>query len=112
MKFSVTKKDFEVTWFSGKGSGGSHRNKHQNCCRLKHKDTGIITTGQSHRERLQNQKEALSNMASNKFFLAYCDRRLRELESGQTIEEWLDEQMKEENLLIQCADENGKWKKI
>ena len=49
--FSVTKKDFEITYFSGKGAGGQHRNKHQNCVRLKHKDTGIITTGQDQRSK-------------------------------------------------------------
>ena len=29
--FSVTKKDFSITWFSGTGAGGQYRNKHQNC---------------------------------------------------------------------------------
>ena len=108
-KFSVTKKDFEVTWFSGTGSGGQHRNKHQNCCRLKHIATGVITTGQSYRERPANQKEALTNMANNAFFKAYCNQKLLELEGAQTAEEWVDEQMKEQHLLIQVKDENGKW---
>jgi protein subunit release factor A len=38
--FSVTKKDFNVDYFSGKGAGGQYRNKHQNCVRLKHIESG------------------------------------------------------------------------
>ena len=40
--FSLTKNDFIVTYYSGTGAGGQHRNKHQNCVRIKHKETGII----------------------------------------------------------------------
>lgn len=58
----LTKKDFRLDWFSGTGAGGQYRNKHQNCCRLVHIETGIITTGQSHRERPANQKEAFEKM--------------------------------------------------
>ena len=111
-KFSVTKKDFEITWFSGTGGGGQHRNRHANCCRLKHKDTGIITTGQSYKERRHNQKEALHNMAKNRFFLAFCEQKLRELEGAQSPEEWVEEQLKEENLLVEGKDEKGKWVRI
>lgn len=109
MKFSVTKKDFEITWFSGTGGGGQHRNKHQNCCRLKHKDTGIIKTGQAHRERPRNQSDALNAMANDPRFLAFCEQRLRELETGMTLEEEVDREMSPENLLIQVKDENGEW---
>ncbi len=107
--FSVTKKDFEITWFSGTGSGGQHRNKHQNCCRLKHKATGIIKTGQAHRERLKNQKDALHSMADDKYFRAWCVQRLAEMEGGPTIEEWIEEQMQPKNLIVQVRDDNGKW---
>ena len=52
--------DFRIEWFSGTGSGGQHRNKHQNCCRLVHKATGRLWTGQTSRDRLSNQREALA----------------------------------------------------
>ncbi len=60
--FSITKKDFEISYFSGKGSGGQHRNKHQNCVRMKHKESGIISVGQNHKNRQANLKEALRNL--------------------------------------------------
>ncbi len=58
----VTKKDFKITWFSGTGAGGQHRNKHQNCCRIKHIPTGIITTGQKSRSRITNKRDAFNVM--------------------------------------------------
>lgn len=68
-----TKNDFEITWFSGSGAGGQHRNKHQNCVRLKDKETGIMTVGQNHKERSLNMKDALTEMA-NRLFTFYEDK--------------------------------------
>jgi peptide chain release factor 1 len=62
--FSASKKDFKVEWFSGTGSGGQHRNKHQNCCRITHLPTNITVTGQQYRERQANLKSAFSRLAS------------------------------------------------
>lgn len=59
----LTKKDFRLEWFSGTGAGGQYRNKHQNCCRITHIATGLRCTGQSHRERPANQREAFSKLA-------------------------------------------------
>lgn len=53
-------KDFDVQWFSGTGKGGQHRNKHQNCCRVTHKATGITANGTSSRSRGANLKAALA----------------------------------------------------
>lgn len=61
---SFTKKDFKIEWFSGTGAGGQHRNKHQNCCRITHLETGITTTGQNSRERPTNQKEAFTKLVA------------------------------------------------
>lgn len=100
-EFNVTKKDLTVTWFSGSGGGGQYRNKHRNCCRIKHNETGIISTGQSHRERLPNQKEALEGLVNNPRFRWFCERKLTELEEGVAAEEKareiVDGLMSEEN---------------
>lgn len=60
---SWTKDDFDIQWFSGTGAGGQHRNKHQNCVRITHKESGITCIGQNHRERSRNIYDALHNMA-------------------------------------------------
>lgn len=59
---SYTKKDFELTWFSGTGKGGQNRNKHQNCCRIKHIETGLMVVGQRSRDRTENLRVAFHRL--------------------------------------------------
>lgn len=49
--------DIRVEWCSGTGSGGQHRNKHQNSVRLTHLPTGIVCTSQC-RSRENSMTEA------------------------------------------------------
>lgn len=60
----LSKKDFKIEWFSGSGGGGQHRNKHQNCCRITHRDTGISAIGTASKSRVSNQKHAFANLAA------------------------------------------------
>jgi len=55
--------DVSVEWYSGSGSGGQHRNKHQNCCRLTHLPTGLRAVGTAHRERRGNILDATRRLA-------------------------------------------------
>ncbi len=66
----LTKKDFRLEWFSGQGAGGQHRNKHQNCCRITHIESGLKSQGTGSRERVANQREAFTRLA--KMVIAYC----------------------------------------
>jgi protein subunit release factor B len=61
-KFELEAKDLRYDWFSGTGAGGQHRNKHQNCLRLKHIPTGIQVMGQNHRDRPSNERDALEKL--------------------------------------------------
>jgi len=61
-KIVLTLKDFTIDWYSGQGAGGQHRNKHQNCCRITHNESGIITRGTESRSRSDNQAKALKRM--------------------------------------------------
>lgn len=54
-------REFEVQWYSGTGSGGQHRNKHQNSCRLIHRPTGMVSTAQC-RSRQQSYDQALEDL--------------------------------------------------
>lgn len=58
----LTKKDFSLDWFSGQGAGGQHRNKHQNCCRITHIETGLRAQGTEARERPANQRKAFERL--------------------------------------------------
>ena len=61
---SWSRKDFKIEWFSGTGAGGQHRNKTQNCCRITHIESGLVSTGQNHRERKRNFSEAFNDLAT------------------------------------------------
>jgi len=59
----LTKKYFRIEWFSGQGAGGQHRNKHQNCCRIIHIESGLKAQGTESRERVSNQRTAFNRLA-------------------------------------------------
>jgi protein subunit release factor A len=59
----LTKKDFKLEWFSGQGAGGQHRNKHQNCCRITHIESGLTVNGTASRSRVDNQRYAFETLA-------------------------------------------------
>ena len=59
----LTKKDFKLEWYSGQGAGGQHRNKHQNCCRITHIETGLKAQGTESKERVTNQRVAFERLA-------------------------------------------------
>lgn len=59
----LTKKDFKLEWYSGSGAGGQHRNKHQNCCRITHIETGMCERGTESKSRVSNQKTAFMRLA-------------------------------------------------
>lgn len=106
--FSVNKKDFQIDYFSGTGAGGQKRNKTQNCVRIHHKDSGVIVTGQSHKERKSNLREAFQNLIKSTQFKLWHTRRIMECQEGETIKQKVKKSMRSENLKIECK-ENGKW---
>jgi len=107
--FSITKKDLKLDFFSGTGAGGQHRNKHQNCVRLHHPESGAIATGQSQRDRQSNIREALQNLVKNPKFRIFLARKNFELTAGKTLDQIVDEMMIGKNLKIESKDESGKW---
>lgn len=53
--------DFSITFFSGTGKGGQHRNKHQNSVRMTHIPTGLTQTAVS-RSKDANIQEARTRL--------------------------------------------------
>jgi len=107
--FSITRKDLKITYFSGTGGGGQHRNKHQNCVRMRHDDSGVTVTGQSNKERKSNIKEAFENLVKNPKFKLWINRKSYEIIDGKTLEKKVEESMIPENLTIEVK-EDGIWK--
>ena len=107
--FRLTKDDFTFSWFSGTGKGGSNRNKHQNCLRLTHEESGATGIGQDERDRLQNQKIAFERLTNSPIFKFWCELKLRELEDGATLEEKVEKDLKPDNLKFEVKNEENKW---
>ena len=105
--FSVTRSDLEVDWFSGTSCGGQYRNKHQNCCRIRHKDSGAIDTGQSQRDRVSNLKEAMNNLVKTTAFQYWVKVKTSEVTGERAeIEEKAERAMR--HLKFEVRDENGR----
>jgi len=104
--FSVTRKDFEVTWFSGTGNGGQNRNNRRKCCRIRHKESGAVGTGQEERSCEQNQKNAFYRLIEDKKFQAWLKMKAAGVSVDKDaiereINRIVDNAMKEENLKIE-----------
>ena len=107
--FSITKKDFKIEYFSGTGAGGQYRNRHKNCVRLTHLDSKVMVTGQSHRERLSNIREAFRTLIKHPKFKLWYSQKVQESLSGVTLAERVHEMLKPHNLKIEGVDKEGKW---
>ena len=59
----LTKKDFKLEWISGT-VGGQNVNKHRNCCRITHIETGLTAQSTKHRDRPSNQRDAFKRLAN------------------------------------------------
>jgi len=60
----LTKKDFNIDWYSGTGKGGQKRNKVKACCRITHIASGITVNGTASRSRVDNQRTAFNKLAT------------------------------------------------
>ena len=112
--FSITKNDFEITYFSGKGAGGQHRNRHMNCVRIKHKETGIMKTGQTHKSLHRNREEAFKNLVSDDKFKMWLRRKSAEaMQSEEDLKEKVNKMMDEKFLKVEkYNNEEKKWEKL
>ena len=107
--FSVTKKDLDISYFSGTGPGGQHRNKHQNCVRMRHFESGAYATAQSNRERQANLREAFLNLTNSIEFKLWHQKKINEILTGKSIQQRVEESLKDVNLIVECKSNEGKW---
>lgn len=72
----ITKKDLEITYFRGTGSGGQKRNKTSNCVRIAHPDSGAVVEATKSRKQGENQREALKKLSEHPKFIAWVQTKL------------------------------------
>ncbi len=109
----AAKKDFQITWFSGGGGGGGqHKNKHDNCCRIVHPESGATAQCTRHKSALQNRKEAFTNLTKSATFKMWLSRRLLEIRTGETVEERVEKMLAPNNLKIEGINKEGQWEEL
>lgn len=99
--FRLTEKDFKVEFLRGHGNGGQKKQKTSSACRITHEPSSVSKYCQDHREQHRNKAQAFNALTNDPRFKSWCALRLKEIEEGITIEEKIDEMLKEENLLIE-----------
>ncbi len=107
--FRLTKDDFRFEQFSGTGAGGQHRNKHQNCFRCFHDASGASGTGQSERDAPTNKRAALERCVNSPVFKAWAHQKMEQIASGTSVEAWVEEQMRPENIVVETKNPRGQW---
>ena len=102
---TLTKKDFIVTYYSGSGAGGQHRNKHQNCCRIRHDESGVTGLCADSKSRIQNKKTAFKRLTDNPKFKSWLKIKSIHEEEIQVL---VKEAMRPDNLKVEIF-KKGKW---
>ena len=112
--FSISKKDLEITYFSGTGAGGQHRNRHMLNCRINHPDSGVIVTCGKHKSKDRNTREAFRQLVNHPKFKKWHKLKCAQLLADkEEIEQTVERQMNEENLLIEKFNaDKKKWEKL
>jgi protein subunit release factor A len=109
---TITKKDLEVQTFRSGGKGGQHQNKTDSGVRIVHRESGAVGESREERSQHQNKKIAFKRLSQHPKFKMWLNKIAYEQEKGKTIDELVEEQMKPENLKVECKDETGKWTTI
>lgn len=103
LAFSVTLKDCEVQFFRAGGPGGQNQNKVSSAARVIHHPSGARGESREHREQLQNKRAAFIKMANHPRFKLWVHQQL----AKETPEEWVEKQMKPENLRVEVRGDGG-----
>lgn len=109
--FSVTLADCTVQTFRAGGPGGQHQNKRETGVRIIHNESGAVGESREERSQLQNKKRAWRRMVDHPKFRFWVREKRREIETGKTLEERVNEWTAPENLKIEVR-ENGVWREV
>ena len=104
--FSITKKDFIIEPYKGRGNGGQKRNKTMSCVRIRQPESGAEAIGTEHREQKRNRDAAFNRLIKTKKFKAWYGRKIAELsmdkiEIEKQIDRAVDKAMRSENIKIE-----------
>ena len=106
--FSVSIKDCKVEALrNSKGAGGQHRDKTSSSIRVTHEPSGASAYCQDYREQPRNKRGAFLKMIETPQFKLWHRRMINELSGMPSVEEVVDEQLREDNLRIEVRGDKG-----
>lgn len=102
---SVSIHDCEVQHFRAGGKGGQKQNTSDSGARVIHHPSGARGESREERSQLQNKRKAFIRMTETAKFKVWLNRQLM---SGPTPEERVEQDMQPENLRLEVK-QDGKW---
>ena len=106
---SLTKKDFKVQTFKSGGPGGQNQNKRETGVRITHRESNAIGEARDSRDQVTNRRNALKRLSESGKFKIWLNKKLWEIELGESIEETVENLMKSENIKVEEMSEDGRW---
>lgn len=107
--FSLTRKDFEWSYFNGTGPGGQGKNKSRSAVRVRHAASGAHAQAQESRSKTDNERLAFQRLTADPLFTKWvrieAARRTGMLDE---IEEKVEREMKSNRIKVE-AKRDGKW---
>ena len=101
---SITKKDFDVQTFRAGGKGGQHQNKTDSGVRIIHRESNARGESRNHASQRQNKKAALKRLTNTSKFKLWINKRVNEINRGETIEQEVERMMETENLKVEVRE--------
>jgi len=109
----LSKKDLQISWFSGgPGAGGQYRNKHDNCCRMYHEESGARSQATEERSRERNLRKAFERLCKTPQMRFWFAKKVYEIRQRETLEQTVEKEIKPENLKYEVKNEEGRWVQV
>lgn len=109
--FSVTKNDFDWTYFRASGAGGQHRNTTDSAVRCIHRASGAMGVASEERSQHQNKVKAFRRCVDSKKFQGWLKLKASEMMMEESVETKIERAMDEKNIKTEVK-EKGKWVQI
>lgn len=107
--FSVSVRDCRVDTFRSGGKGGQHQNKVESGVRVVHEPSGAVGESREYREQVRNKRAAFRRMAESPRFQRWVRARAAQLAGRPSVDAWVEDQLRAENLRIEARDPDGRW---
>lgn len=110
--FSVTKNDFDWTYFRASGAGGQHRNTTDSAVRCIHRASGAMGVASEERSQHQNKKLAFGRCVRSKQFQGWLKVKASEMMMEESIEQKVNRLMDDKLIKTEIKNDKGQWKQI